>query len=291
MSKDLKSSLALVTGLLVAAPLLGQSAAAPPSPAAAVKDACDVVGGLAAFNTLGIVQLHIRREEVTQDGKVARTEKALFFLAPGPTPGRTEDPGLNVIAGDDGNGGWAVVHGKPDPRPSTIYMVKRLLTTDLFPLLLPFSLTWPGVTVTEVVPADIAGEPVWQLKVQMSHTFFHTPQISTVWTVDFDRRTYALVRAESQATDLGKGLTADGMRFSWGESVAVGGLQLSGYQRIVGLDEIGQEKSHSRIDHITYQTLPLTEAQKLFANPIPPKERPHFPIMQPPAPPPNRPGG
>jgi hypothetical protein len=291
MSKNLKPSLALAAGLLAAAPLLGQNAATPPAPAAAVKGACDAVGGLTAFNTLGVVQLHIRREEVTQDGQIAKTEKALFFLAPGPTPGRTEDPGLNVIAGDDGSGGWALVHGSPDPRPSTIYMVKRLITTDLFPLLLPFSLNWEGVTVTDVVPAEVAGEPVWQLKVQITRTFFHTPQISTAWTVDLDRRTYALVRAESPATDLGKGLTADGMRFSWGEPVAVGSVRLSGYQRIVGLDEIGQEKSHSRIDHITYQTLPLRDVHELFADPIPPQERPHLPIMQPPGPPPNKPGG
>jgi hypothetical protein len=288
MSRDLKSSLALVAGLLAAAPLLGQNAATPPSPAAAVRGACDAVGGLAAFNTLGVVQLHIRREEVTQDGKITKTEKALFFLAPGPTPGRTEDPKLNVIAGDDGNGGWAVVHGKPDARPSTTYMIKRLLTTDLFPLLLPFSLTWSGVTVAEVVPADIAGQPVWQLHVQIARTFFHTPQISTAWTVDLDRRTYALVRADSQATDLGKGLTADGMRFSWGEPLAVGGVRLSGYQRIVGLDDAGHEKSHSRIDHITYQTLPLRNAHELFANPIPPNERPQ---LRAPQPPPNSPGG
>ena len=61
-----------------------------------------------------------------------------------------------MIAGDDGTGGWAVVGGHPDARPSTLYMVKRLVTADLFPLLLPFSLNWEGATVTDVLPAGSA---------------------------------------------------------------------------------------------------------------------------------------
>jgi hypothetical protein len=245
---------------------------------------------MAAFNALGLVEVRIKREEVTQDGQTTAQSKGFVLLAPGPTPVRTEDPQNKVIAGDDGTGGWAVVAGKPDPRPSTLYMVRRLITADLFPLLLPFSLTWEGATVTDVLPAEVGGQPVWRMTVELARTFFFTPQISTSWTVDVDRRTFALVRAESPATDLGKGVTADGMRFLWSEPVKVGNVTLPGVQRVIGLDEVGREKSHSRIDHLTYRLLPGESVQKLFANPIPLEQRPKPPVMQPPVGPAAKPG-
>jgi hypothetical protein len=279
------SATALVTSgvaLLTAVSVGAQEPGPPPNPTVAVKRACDAAGGLGAFEKLGVLQLQIRREEVTQDGKVTDTAKIVSFLAPGPTPGRTEDPNISVVAGDDGRGGWALVKGRPDARPTTTYMVKRLLTTELFPLLLPFSLTWEGVTVSEVEPAESGGRSVWRLKVHLAPSFFHTPQISTTWTVDLDRRSFALVGAESPATDLGKGMKADGMRFSWREPLTVRNVRLRGYQRVVGLDEVGREKSHSRIDQIAYKPLPPGDAEKLFANPIPPEKRPKAPMPQPP---------
>ena len=291
MPENLRTLVTLAAGLLVAASLLAQDAAAPPTPADAVKRACDAAGGLDAFKAVGVVQLNIKHEEVTQEGQTTTEAKGIVFLAPGPTPGRTEDPKLKVIAGDDGSGGWAVVGGQPDARPSTLYMVKRLITADLFPLLLPFSLTWEGVTVAEVVPAEAGGRSVWRLRVELTRTFFFTPQISTSWTVDLDRRSFALVRAETPATDLGKGVKADGMRFSWADPVRVGNLSLHGFQRLTGLDEFGREKSHSRIDRINYKVLQPQAAEQLFANPIPPERRPKVPAMQPPGQPQRRPGG
>jgi hypothetical protein len=290
MHERLRPFVALAAGLLAATPLLAQEAAVAPPPSEAVRRACDAAGGMAAFNALGVVEVRIKREEVTQEGQTTAQTKGFFFLAPGPTPGRTEDPQIKVIAGDDGTGGWAVVGGQPDVRPSTLHMVKRLITADLFPLLLPFSLTWEGATVTDVVPAEAGGQPVWRMTVVLTRTFFFTPQISTSWTVDLDRRSFALVRAESPATDLGKGVTADGMRFLWSDPVKVGNITLPGVQRLIGLDEIGREKSHSRIDHVTYRLLPAQSVEKLFANPIPPEQRPKLPVMQPPARPDGKPG-
>ena len=283
MRESFRHLVTLAAAMVVAAPLLAQEAAVAPPPSEAVRRACDAAGGMAAFNALGVVEVKIKREEVTQEGQTTAQTKGIFFLAPGPTPGRTEDPQIKVIAGDDGSGGWAVVGGQVDSRPSTIYMVKRLLTAELFPLLLPFSLTWEGATVTAVVPAEVGGQPVWRLTVVLTRTFFFTPQISTSWTVDLHRRSFALVRAESPATDLGKGVKADGMRFLWSDPVRVGNISLPGVQRLIGLDEIGREKSHSRIDHVTYRLLPAQSVEKLFANPIPPEQRPNLPVMQPPA--------
>jgi hypothetical protein len=291
MRESFRYLAALAATMVVAAPLPAQQTPATPTAPEAIRRACDAAGGLEAFNALGVVEVKISREEVTQDGQTTNQTKALLFLAPGPTPGRTEDPQHKVIAGDDGNGGWAVVGGKPDVRPSTSYMVKRLITADLFPLLLPFSLTWEGSTVTEVVPADTAGRPIWRLKIVLNRTFFFTPQISTSWTVDLDRRTFALLRAECPATDLGKGVTADGMRFLWSDPVKLGGITLPGVQRLIGLDEVGREKSHSRIDHVAYRSLPAQSVERLFANPIPPEQRSKPPALQPPVQPDAKPGG
>jgi len=291
MRENFRPLVALAAGVLSAGSLLAQSQVVSPTPSEAVSRASAAAGGMEAFNALGVVEVKIQREEVTQDGTTTNQTKAFFFQAPGPTPGRTEDPQLKVIAADDGNSGWAVVDGQPDARPSTLYMVKRLITADLFPLLLPFSLTWEGATVTGVVPAEAGGKPVWRLTVILTRTFFFTPQISTSWTVDLDRRTFALVRAESPATDLGKGVKADGMRFLWSDPVRVGNITLPGVQRLIGLDEIGREMSHSRIDRITYKVLPAQAAEKLFPNPIPPAQRPKMPGIQPPGQPETKPGG
>jgi hypothetical protein len=291
MRENVKPFVALAACVLAVAPLLAQDAAVPPTPTDAVRRACEAAGGIEAFAALGVVGVKIQSEEVSQEGQTTTQTKALFFLAPGPTPGRTEDPQLKVIAGDDGTGGWALVGGQPDARPSTLHMVKRLLTAELFPLLLPFSLTWEGATVTEIVPAEAGGRPVWRLTVVLTRTFFFTPQISTTWTVDLDRRSFSLIRAETPATDLGKGVKADGMLFLWSDPVKVGSLSLPGVQRLIGLDEVGRQKSHSRIDRMTYRVLQPRAAEQLFANPIPPDQRPKVPAMQPPGQPQPRPGG
>ena len=91
-----------------------------------------------------------------------------------------------------------------------------------------------------------------------------------------------MLRAESPYTDLGKDIVADGMRFSWGNPIQVAGVWLPGSQRVVGLDQAGRERTHSRVDEVTYQLIPNTEAAKLFLNPVPPDKRPKLPAMQPP---------
>ncbi|MGE5236480.1 MAG: hypothetical protein ACM3O7_09040 [Acidobacteriota bacterium] len=284
--RSVATRLVLATAILVAGQAFAQGgASAAPTPQDVVQQLCAAAGGLEAFDRLGILQIAVKREEVTQDGHTLDTKSGLFVKTPGPIPGRLEDPQHKVVAGDDGSGGWALIDGHADTRGGTPRMVKRLLTSDLFPLLLPFSLTWDGVAVTDVKPAVLNGKPVWRLSVVFSRSFFHTPQIATNWTIDVDRDDYQIRRADSPFTDLGKGVTADGMRFLWGEPVRVGGIWLRGLQRVIGLDELGREKSHSRIDHVEFKLLADTEASKLFANPIPPEMRPKYqpaPIPLPP---------
>ncbi len=265
--------------------LIGSAASAAdvPTPSVAVEKACEAAGGTAAFKDLDLLKAKISSQEVTQDGTNLHRTKALYFQAPGPVPGRVEIQESQVIAGDDGTGGWALVAGKPDSRPGTTVMIERLLNSDLFPLLLPFSLTWDGVAVVNVAPADIDGRPTWRLGVQFPRTFFHTPQISTTWTVDLDRTSFEVVRADSPATDLGRGIRADGMRYIRDAMIDVKGVKLPRLQRIIGLSPEGMEKAHSRIDEISYDILPESDAAGLFANPVPPDQRPKLPIGQPPA--------
>ncbi len=255
----------------------------PPTPAAAIKRACDAAGGLEAFRQLGIVQADVVSDEVTQDGSTSSKRSTLAFLSPGPLPGRLEKPDAKIVAGDDGTGGWAVADRRPDARPSTAYMIRRLVQTELFPLLLPFSLTWEGVSITDVKAAETEGQQVWRLSITMARTFFHTPQISTEWTVDFDRRTWSLVRAQCPYTDLGQGIRADGMRFTWSDPIKVRDAWLRGTQRVIGLDETGQENAHTRVDKIRYGLHPASLATKMFATPIPPGLRPKQQQPGPPA--------
>ena len=276
-----------ILALLLAAALgptaaLAQQPATAPSPASAVSQACAAVGGLSAFKQLGIIRVDITREEVTQAGSVQKSTRTLYLQSPGPIPGRLEDPAVKVVAGDDGAGGWALVGGQVDARPSTVVMVRRLIVSNLFATLLPFSLTWDGVTVLAVTAAEINGTPTWRLAVEMERSFFHTPQMATSWTIDLDRQTFRLVRAESPATDLGKGITADGMRFSWSEPVRLGGVTFHARQQVAGLDATGREKSHSRIDRNSFTTVNADREAALFSNPTPPDKRPTLPAPQPP---------
>ena len=291
MRTALKTFVVAGLGLLAAQPLLAQGGPTPPTPEVAVSRACAAAGGLAAFKDLGILGIGSKSEEVTQDGHVTTTMKNFYFVAPGPVPGRMEIPQLKVVAADDGTGGWAVFAGKVDGRPATPQMVKRSLRSALFPLLLPFSLTWEGVSVSEVAAATVDNRPVWRLAVVLPRTFFDTPQISTSWAVFLDRASFKVVQAESPFTDLGKGVTADGMLFRWNNPLKTGGVTLYQEQRVTGLDDVGREKSHSRIDRFQFRSVPASEAEKLFANPVPPDQRPKPPVMQPPPPPPAQPKG
>ena len=270
-----------------AASALAAGAPPVPSPDDAVSRACAAAGGMDAFRALGILAVTMTSDEVTQDGETSTRTKTMAFVPPGPVPGRFEVPKDGIIAADDGSGGWAVAHSRPDARPGTSYMVRRSLASFMFPLLFPFSLTWGGVAVTGVEPAVLAGKPVWRLHVVLPRSFFDTPQIATNWTVDLDQQSFAVVRAESPATDLGKGVTADGMRYTWSDAVKLAGVRLPGVQRVIGLDEVGHEKTHSRVDHLSYHVLPASDSARLFGNPIPPDQRPHAPAMVPPPLPPS----
>jgi len=289
MTKESRACLILAAAALAAASARAAAPDAPPSPDEALRHASETVGGVDAFRGLGIVAIDVTSEEVTQDGHTSARHTRLFFRTPGPVPGRLEFPDSNVVLGDDGNGGWGVIKEHADGRPSTAFMVKRSLTNYLFPILLPFSLAWEGVSVTDVRAATVNGKPVWRLSINLPHTFFDTSQISSTWTVDLDRDSFAVVRADSPATDLGKGVTADGMRFSWNGAVRVGGVRLPVEQRLVGLDPEEREKTHTRLDHLKFRQLPDSEAAKLFGNPIPPDQRPKPYRPQFPAAPPAKP--
>ncbi len=252
-----------------------------PSPVTALRRALEAAGGMDALRRLAVLKMVVDREEITLDGKHTQTQLVLYVRPPGPVPGRLEIPSARVIAGDDGTGGWAQVGGVADTRANTPIMVKRLITTDLFPLLLPFSLTWDGVTVTAVRPGTVDGKAVWQLRVETSRTFFYTPQIANEWLVSLDRETFQVIRAESPYTDLGRGIVADGMRISWPSIQMVEGVRLPALLRVIGLDAAGQENAHTRSDRVAVTRTRSEEAAALFVNPSP-SSQPQLPVLRPP---------
>lgn len=271
--KTMRQTLLLATAMAFAWQASGQEL---PTPLEVVRRACEKAGGLEAFQRLGFLRVEINSSEVTQDGTTSEYKKLVIFSPQFIVPVRLELPQLQVIAGDDGEGGWALAGGKPDPRPATTFMVRRMVTTDAFPLTLPFSLTWPGVAVSELAEDSLGGRPTWRLTVTLARNFFHTPQIATQWTVHIDKAGYQVLRAESPFTDLGKGVVADGMRFSWSNHVTVGGVRLPTQQLVVGLDASGNEKAHSRRDSLSWERLTEEKTAGLFENPIPPELRPRI---------------
>jgi hypothetical protein len=273
------ASLAILTCL--AAPMAdAEEKALPPTPEKLVAMACDAAGGRALFSGLGVVQIDVEREEATQEGKISRTKSRIIFTAPGPVPGRVEIPESRIVVGSDGVEGWATVGGRLDSRPSTPLMARRLIATDLFPLMLPFSLTWDGVTLDKVLPAEVDGQPLWRLLFHVPRGFFH-PQVATNWTVDVHQQTFALVRAESPFVDLGSKIQTDGMLFTFSEPANFKGTRLHAAVRVNGFDEFGRPKAHTRSDRLTFSLLAGTDPDDLFVNPIPPELRPKLPIGPP----------
>jgi len=272
-----------IATLAGSAAAFGQSGLEIPTPDLVVKRAWEAAGGLEAYGRLGIVLADVAAEENTQEGNPTSSRSRTYFLAPGPAPGRIEIEAIKAVSGDDGTrqGGWAVMAGKPDVRQSTRLMVRRLLATNLFTLTLPFSLNWEGVILRGVEPTVVRGVPVWRISVEVSRGFFHTPQIATTWRVDIDRATYKVVQAESPATDLGKGIKADGMRVSWPKHKELNGIRLPVEQHTIGLSETGAEKAHSRIQKVTYGLLEVEGNLAMFRDPVPPELRPTAPVGPP----------
>jgi hypothetical protein len=274
----MRTSFAAVAALSMGALATWALAQAPdeavPEADVVVERACQAAGGWDAFKKGAVLKIAVSQEEITQDGKVTKTQSGYVVKLPGPTPARFEFPTGRVIAGDDGTGGWAVVQGRPDARPSTAVMIKRIVQSDLFSIMLPFSLRWADVILGEVHAADVKGRPVWRLTVEFPNNFFSSPQIGTKWTVDVDRKTSEIVSAESPATDLGRGITADGLRYSWSKPVRVGPATLHSDERVVGIDQVGNEKSHTRTRLLSYEIVANANAEVLFGNPVPPDQRP-----------------
>jgi hypothetical protein len=251
-----------------------------PTPQELVNLACEAAGGTKAYQQLGILQIDVAQNEIAQDGTPSETKTTFFLTPPGPLPGRLQIAQAEVLAGDDGSGGWGIAGDKPDDRPQTTYMVRRLLQTDLFAVLLPFSLSWNGINLGNVVAADVAGRQVWRLSVEMDSTFFFSPQVSRTWTIDFDRQTYRLVGMECPVTDLGPGMRTDGQRISFSDPVQLKGVTLFGSKKVIGLNETGTEMAHNRVDHLRFQLPTGLKAARVYGNPLTPDKRPKLPVMQ-----------
>jgi len=248
-----------------------------PAPGEVIRRACEAAGGIDLFLRAGALGVDVQREEKAEDGSVHRSGIRRFVNAPGPTPGRIEIPAQQVVAGDDGVTGWAVIRGRPDQRLQTTLMVRRMIQTDMFPAMLPFSLTWSGVTVRDVAAADRGGRAVWRLLLEFDSGFFSSPQIARQWILDLDRDDFSLVAAESPATDLGQGIEANGMLYSWESFEKVRGLSLPTRVRVVGLAPDGSPKSHTRVDSLRWFPVSVGEAALKFENPIPHDQRPRIP--------------
>jgi hypothetical protein len=69
--------------------------------------------------------------------------------------------------------------------------------------------------------------------------------------------------------------------------VKVGSVTLRADERVVGLDDMGKEKAHTRVRNVSFELLPAAKRGGLFDNPIPPDQRPKPPMSS--VPPPNLP--
>ncbi len=165
------------------------------NPAKVLEKALQAAGGQSAFSQLGTVKVSVAEEETTSGGTTKKGSFGLFFNAAGLRQARLE-MGANVVIGQDGSDYWATIHGKIDRRKQTPAMAKGTLNMKLFPLLLPFSLSIPGVHLGAVKEETWQGQQIWAMTVTFQKNFFSSPVMNVPWVVAVDRSSGKILFAE-----------------------------------------------------------------------------------------------
>ena len=220
--------------------------AATPSATAVLDGMLQSAGGSQAFSELGVIQLRADESETLSDGKTTSNTFEAWIDSSSLRNLRLEMPPEVVLARNNDTF-WAQVAGNIDTRPQTPRQVDSTLNAKLFPLLLPFSLTMPGVELGEVTAGSVEGVETWRLEVRFRPGFFPTPTMNTVWYVHADRRDGSYVAAEFLPPVELRNVNDEGVRYRPLKLETHGGVKLTTQMLLDGIDFSWVPNGHVRV--------------------------------------------
>ncbi len=215
----------------------------------------EAAGAARAGSIDGVLKLEITTEETTLDGK---SHKGAYTAWVNPSSWRQRRIKISptVIVGFDGKAGWATVNGKNDTRPQTPLQAAGTINRFLFPLLLPFSLQTPGVTIGKPKPGTWEKDPAVQLPLSFPPNFFYSPVMDTQWILTLDPKKEKVLGAEFRAPEEYARLGAEGMRYYILTRTVVDGVTLPTKLLAVAIDRDGNESGHVKVYSATITKVP-----------------------------------
>jgi hypothetical protein len=228
--------------------------AAPPSSSEVLEGMLRAAGGRQAFAELGVIDLRAEENETLSDGKTTSNRFEAWIDTSSLTNLRLEMP-PEVVLVRNNDILWAQVAGELDTRPQTPRQVDGTLNAKLFPLLLPFSLTMPGVDVgDEVTESEVEGTDTWRVPVIFRPGFFPTPVMNTTWYVHADRSDGSFVAAEFLPSVEFRKVADEGVRYRPLKTTTYGRVKLATQILMDGLDFSWVPNGHVRITEIDVDT-------------------------------------
>jgi hypothetical protein len=248
MMMSRNTALALTVGLVVAA---GQAAAGAPTAEELVNRAVAAAETTTTMDRHDMIRAAIRQEETASDGSSEVRELTAVFYGRRLDSVRIELDGgvsLALASGD----AWAMIRGEVDSRPQTPRMAAGTIRQTLFPLLMPFSLGMPGVTLGAVTEGSFDGTPAWVLEIGFEADFFAAPSMVTTWKVFIDRANDLVLGAEYlPAPDL-RAVRTEGVRYRILQRQEVDGVSLATQVLLDGIDLEGVPNGHVRVTKLSY---------------------------------------
>ena len=258
-----------VTAILTLALLAGPAAvqAGPPDPEAILAGALEAAGGLEAFRQLGVIEIALSQEETLSSGKQRSSQATAYVDARSLNDLRLDLPGEIVVARNR-DLGWATRNGEIDDRPQTGRMAKGTLNQRLFPILLPFSLTMDGVTLSDPVETNFEGEAVWRVAVNFPEHFFVAPSMTTTWYLHVRRSDHQVLGIEFLPPPEVRQVRSEGVRYRTLKRATLGSsIQLPVQLLLDGIDLNGAPTGHVRVTKMRLTIRGLYEPA-LFLHPM-----------------------
>jgi hypothetical protein len=236
-----------------------------PSPDELIDRMIAAAGGEEAYNKLGILKLTIDENERTSKGQernlgsfkgYASTERADLL--------RLEMPG-EIVLGRSGIDGWATVRGRIDDRPPTPTKAKGSINAKLFPVLLPYSLRFPGLSFPSVEKTTWEGQPAWMLKMIPAAQFFNNMVFEQPWTIYVSRKNYQILAAEFEPPAEHAQVILEGVRYNILRTESIGGVSLPALVVMDGFDlESRLPNGHLRTTKVQVEVMDIPDYTLFF---------------------------
>jgi hypothetical protein len=261
----MKPYAATMTLCLILAPLA--ALAGPPDVEDIRNGAIEAAGGMKAFKELGVIEIALKDEETTSDGKQHTKTATAYVDARTMVNMRLELPG-NIVIARTGTSFWATRNGEMDDRPQAPKMVRATLNQRLFPLLLPYTLDMDGITLSNPTSSNFEGEPAWRVAVDFPDDFFVAPSMATTWYLHVRKSDFKALGVEFIPPQEVRTVRSEGIRYRPLKWMSLGsGVQIPVQVLLDGIDVNGAATGHVRVTRMGVKVRGAYEPA-LFIDPI-----------------------